>query len=65
MKSSQWFLLLFSAASLVCAFILMKERPMPVVFILIALIASTCAQALHEIHRRIDRIERKDEESPE
>jgi hypothetical protein len=65
MKSSQWFLLLLSAASLVCAFILMKEGPMPVVFILIALIASTCAQSVHEIHKRIDQIERKDDKDPE
>lgn len=64
MKASQWFLLLFAAVSLVSAFVSMGEGPMPIVFMLVALIASTCAQSLHEIHKRMDRIERKDEDSP-
>jgi hypothetical protein len=63
MKVSQWFLLLFSAVSLVSAFVSMEEGPMPIVFILVALIASTCAQSLHVIHHRIDQIEKKNEES--
>ena len=65
MKSTQWLLLLFAASSLVSAFIVMKDGPMPVVFILLALIASTCAQSLHEIHKRIDQIERKDDKDSE
>jgi uncharacterized ion transporter superfamily protein YfcC len=63
MKTSQWFLLLFAAVSLVSAFVAMEEGAMPIVFILVALIASTCAQSLHAIHNRIDQIERKDEDS--
>ena len=65
MKTSQWFLLLFAAVSLVSAFVALEEGPMPIVFILVALIASTCAQSLHAIHNRIDQIERKDEETPD
>lgn len=65
MKTYQWLLLLFAAVSLVSAFVAMEEGPMPIVFILMALIASTCAQSIHVIHERIDRIERKNDESPE
>jgi hypothetical protein len=65
MKSSQWLLLLFSASSLVSVFITMKDGAMPVVFLLVALIASTCAQSLHEIHQRMDRMERRDDKDPE
>jgi hypothetical protein len=39
MKTSQWFLLLFAAVSLVSAFATMEEGGMPIVFILVALIA--------------------------
>jgi hypothetical protein len=59
MKSTQWFLLIFAAISLASAFIVMKEGAMPVVFLLVALIASTCAQSLHVLHQRMDQIERK------
>jgi hypothetical protein len=59
MKSTQWLLLLFAALSLVSAFIVMKEGAMPVLFLLVALIASTCAQSLHVLHQRMDQIERK------
>ena len=59
MKSTQWLLLLFAALSLVSAFIVMKEGAMPVLFLLVALIASTCAQAVHVLHQRMDQIERK------
>ncbi len=63
MKTSQWFLLLFAAVSSVSAFLAMEEGPLPIVFILVALIALTCAQSLHEIHNRIEQIERKDEDN--
>lgn len=59
MKSTPWLLLLFAAVSLVAAFIVMKEGAMPVLFLLVALIASTCAQSLHGVHQRLDHIERK------
>lgn len=58
-RSSQWLLLLFAAVSLVAAFMVMKEGAMPVLFLLVALIASTCAQSLHGVHQRLDHIERK------
>lgn len=32
---------------------------MPVLFLLLALIASACAQAVHVLHQRMDQIERK------
>ncbi len=59
MKSTQWLLLLFAALSLVSAFIVMKEGAMPVLFLLVALIASTCAQAVHVLHQRMAQLERK------
>lgn len=59
MRSSQWLLLLFAAVSLVAAFMVMKEGAMPVLFLLVALIASACAQSLHGVHQRLDHIEQK------
>jgi low affinity Fe/Cu permease len=64
MKTSQWFLLLFSALSLASAFMTMNDGAMPVLFLLVALIASTCAQSYHDIHKRIDQIERRDDKGP-
>lgn len=65
MKSSQWLLLLFAASSLVSAFIVMKEGALPVLFLLVALVASTCAQSLHALHQRMDQIERKRDKEAE
>lgn len=59
MKSTQWLLHVFAASSLVSSFIVMEEGAMPVLFLLVALIASTCAQSLHGVHQRLDHIERK------
>lgn len=61
MKSSFWFLLLFSGASLLGAFAAMDEAQMALAFILVASIASSCAKAVYEIHAGIDRIEKKNE----
>lgn len=65
MKSSQWLLLVFAASSLVSAFIVMKEGALPVLFLLVALVASTCAQSLHVLHQRMDQIERKRDKEAE
>lgn len=65
MKSSQWLLLLFAASSLVSAFIVMKEGALPVLFLLVALVASTCAQSLYVLHQRMDQIERKRDKEAE
>ena len=65
MKSSQWLLLVFAASSLVSAFIVMKEGALPMLFLLVALVASTCAQSLHVLHQRMDQIERKRDKEAE
>jgi len=65
MKSTQWLFLVLAAVSLVSAFITMEDGAMPTLFLLVSLVASTCAQSLHAVHQRLDHIERKLEQDAE
>ena len=60
-----WFLILFAAVSIVLSFVVRAEGLMSMAFVLVAMVALTCAKGLHALQRRIDLIEKKGEAGPE